>query len=46
MNKKPNANADRFTNMPKNKHKLKKPTSFTKQASKNSTSLKMIEASV
>lgn len=28
--KNPRANADLFTNKPRNKHRLKKPTSFTK----------------
>ena len=31
-NRKPSANAERFTNIPKNKQKEKKPTSFTKYA--------------
>lgn len=31
-NKKPKAKAERFTNIPKNKQKEKKPVSFTKKA--------------
>jgi hypothetical protein len=34
--RKPRANADRFTSMPKNKQKEKKPTNLTKNATKYS----------
>ena len=37
-NKKPNANADRFIKMPKNKQKEKNPNSFIKKANTYSVS--------
>ena len=44
--KKPNANADRLTNTPKKRQKEKKPVSFTKNANRNSKSVKMIDNSL
>lgn len=45
-NKKPNAKAERLTNIPKNKQKEKKPTNFTKKATRYSNSLKTMLISV
>ena len=42
----PTANADRLIKIPKNKPKEKNPTSFTKKASKNHISEKIIPTSV
>lgn len=45
-NRKPIANAERFTNIPKNKQKEKKPTNFTKKAKIYSKSEKTMPNSV
>ena len=44
--KKPKANADRLTNTPKKRQKEKKPVSLTKNANRNSKSVKMIDNSL